>query len=161
MAVGEAGGEGRAAIAATDNKNPIHRNAKATTATTTLPNQIDPKQLQFEQKVGEGEFGVVYRASYLGTPVAVKVLKDNNAVALGDFRTELNVLQKREGADWFNPPPGWFRGWELVQESGLAASLSALCISVCLASLPHSPSPKAPTNHIPISTSSPTHTKNL
>ncbi len=36
--------------------------------------------------MGEGEFGVVYRASYLGTPVAVKVLKDNGAVALGDFR---------------------------------------------------------------------------
>jgi hypothetical protein len=48
--------------------------------------QIDPKAVQFEQKVGEGEFGIVYRAQYLGTPVAVKVLKDNNAVALGDFR---------------------------------------------------------------------------
>ena len=56
--------------------------------------QVDPKQLTFEQKVGEGEFGVVYRALYLGTPVAVKVLKDGDAVALGDFRTELNVLQK-------------------------------------------------------------------
>ncbi|KAI8477395.1 MAG: protein kinase [Monoraphidium minutum] len=56
--------------------------------------EVDPKKLQFEDKVGEGEFGIVYRATYLGTPVAVKVLKDNNAVALGDFRTELNVLQK-------------------------------------------------------------------
>lgn len=37
-------------------------------------------------QVGEGEFGVVYRAQYLGTIVAVKVLKDTNAVALGDFR---------------------------------------------------------------------------
>ncbi|KIY93408.1 protein kinase [Monoraphidium neglectum] len=48
--------------------------------------EIDPKLLQFGDKVGEGEFGIVYRASYLGTPVAVKVLKDNDAVALGDFR---------------------------------------------------------------------------
>ncbi len=29
-----------------------------------------------------------------GTQVAVKVLKETGAVALGDFRTELNVLQK-------------------------------------------------------------------
>jgi hypothetical protein len=56
--------------------------------------EVDPRQIAFGEKVGEGEFGVVYRASYLGTPVAVKVLKDNDAVALGDFRTELNVLQK-------------------------------------------------------------------
>jgi len=37
-------------------------------------------------QVGEGEFGVVYKAQYLGATVAVKVLKDTNAVALGDFR---------------------------------------------------------------------------
>jgi hypothetical protein len=36
--------------------------------------------------VGEGEFGTVYKAQYLGTTVAVKVLKDDNAVAIGDFR---------------------------------------------------------------------------
>jgi hypothetical protein len=48
--------------------------------------QINPKAITFGPKVGEGEFGVVYRAHFLGTPVAVKVLKDNDAVALGDFR---------------------------------------------------------------------------
>jgi hypothetical protein len=37
-------------------------------------------------QVGEGEFGIVYKAKYLGTMVAVKVLKNNDAVALGDFR---------------------------------------------------------------------------
>ncbi|KAF8063844.1 TRN1 [Scenedesmus sp. PABB004] len=56
--------------------------------------EVDPKQIVFEEKVGEGEFGVVYKAQHLGTTVAVKVLKDTNAVALGDFRTEMNVLQK-------------------------------------------------------------------
>ena len=40
----------------------------------------------------------MYRATYLGSPVAVKVLKDNDAVMLGDFRTELNVLQKLHSA---------------------------------------------------------------
>lgn len=30
----------------------------------------------------------MYRAQYLGTVVAVKVLKDTNAVALGDFRCD-------------------------------------------------------------------------
>lgn len=30
----------------------------------------------------------MYRAQYLGTVVAVKVLKDTNAVALGDFRSD-------------------------------------------------------------------------
>lgn len=38
------------------------------------------------KQVGEGEFGTVYKAQYLGTTVAVKVLKDDNAVAIGDFR---------------------------------------------------------------------------
>jgi serine/threonine protein kinase len=56
--------------------------------------KIDPKLLHFGDKVGEGEFGNVFLATLLGTPVAVKVLKDNDAVTLGDFRTELNVLQK-------------------------------------------------------------------
>jgi hypothetical protein len=36
----------------------------------------------------------VYKARWHGTPVAVKVLKDNSNLALGDFRTELNVLMK-------------------------------------------------------------------
>ena len=50
------------------------------------------------QPPGEGEFGVVYKARWHGSLVAVKVLKDMNAMALGDFRTELNVLQKARGA---------------------------------------------------------------
>ncbi|KXZ55947.1 hypothetical protein GPECTOR_2g1498 [Gonium pectorale] len=56
--------------------------------------EIDPISLKLNEKIGEGEFGVVYKANWNGTQVAVKVLKETGAVALGDFRTELNVLQK-------------------------------------------------------------------
>ena len=44
--------------------------------------------------LGEGEFGVVHKARWHGTIVAVKILKDTGAVAIGDFKTELNVLLK-------------------------------------------------------------------
>jgi len=44
--------------------------------------------------LGEGEFGVVHKARWHGTVVAVKILKDTGAVAIGDFKTELNVLLK-------------------------------------------------------------------
>lgn len=50
--------------------------------------------IQSNTRLGEGEFGVVHKARWHGTIVAVKVLKAENEVALGDFRTELNVLQK-------------------------------------------------------------------
>lgn len=56
--------------------------------------EIDPATIKLQDKIGEGEFGVVYKANWNGTQVAVKVLKETGAVALGDFRTELNVLQK-------------------------------------------------------------------
>ncbi|GFR46936.1 hypothetical protein Agub_g8584 [Astrephomene gubernaculifera] len=56
--------------------------------------EIDPVTIKLSEKIGEGEFGVVYKANWNGTLVAVKVLKETGAVALGDFRTELNVLQK-------------------------------------------------------------------
>jgi hypothetical protein len=46
-------------------------------------------------QVGEGEFGVVYKAKYLGTTLAVKVLKDTNVVALGDFRYDTPLLDKQ------------------------------------------------------------------
>jgi serine/threonine protein kinase len=57
--------------------------------------EIDPRHLRLINKVGEGEFGVVWKASYHGCPVAVKVLREGTSpVALGDFRTEVNVLTK-------------------------------------------------------------------
>ncbi|CAL5224575.1 g7281 [Coccomyxa viridis] len=56
--------------------------------------EIDPKDLQIMEKVGEGEFGTVHKAKWYGTIVAVKILRRSDAVAVGDFRTELNVMQK-------------------------------------------------------------------
>ncbi|KAK9904893.1 hypothetical protein WJX75_005037 [Coccomyxa subellipsoidea] len=56
--------------------------------------EIDPKDLQILEKVGEGEFGTVHKAKWYGTIVAVKILRRSDAVAVGDFRTELNTLQK-------------------------------------------------------------------
>ena len=37
---------------------------------------------------------MVHKARWHGTIVAVKILKDTGAVAIGDFKTELNVLLK-------------------------------------------------------------------
>ncbi|KAK9838136.1 hypothetical protein WJX81_003291 [Elliptochloris bilobata] len=56
--------------------------------------EIDPSDLVIGVKVGEGEFGTVHKATWHRTLVAVKVLRASDEVALGDFRTELNVLQK-------------------------------------------------------------------
>lgn len=43
---------------------------------------------------GEGEFGIVHKAMWHGTLVAAKILKVSNAIALGDFRSELEVMRK-------------------------------------------------------------------
>jgi len=43
---------------------------------------------------GEGEFGVVHKAMWHNTLVAAKIIKDSSAIALGDFRAELDVLRR-------------------------------------------------------------------
>ena len=43
---------------------------------------------------GEGEFGIVHKAMFHGTLVAAKILKTSSAIALGDFRSEIEVLRK-------------------------------------------------------------------
>lgn len=77
--------------------------------------EIERAQLRMDGKLGEGEFGVVYRyatgmytgrflkcvaspcvccrAGWNGTPVAAKVLKVHN-ITLGDLRTEVSVLRR-------------------------------------------------------------------
>jgi hypothetical protein len=56
--------------------------------------EIDPATLVLQGKLGEGEFGVVHRALWHGTAVAAKVLKASTAIALGDFRAEIEVLRR-------------------------------------------------------------------
>jgi hypothetical protein len=45
-------------------------------------------------RAGEGEFGIVHKALFHGTLVAAKILKGSSAIALGDFRSEIEVLRK-------------------------------------------------------------------
>ena len=61
---------------------------------TTPEWEINPAHLRIGPAIGEGEFGTVHASTWHGAPVAVKILKRSDGVALGDFRTELNVLQK-------------------------------------------------------------------
>lgn len=56
--------------------------------------EIDPNSLQIEEIIGEGEFGIVHKATWYGTVVAAKVLKNTSEIALGDFRAEIEVLRK-------------------------------------------------------------------
>lgn len=56
--------------------------------------EIDPATLIIMDKLGEGEFGIVHKAMWHGTLVAAKILKVSSAIALGDFRSELEVLRK-------------------------------------------------------------------
>ena len=49
---------------------------------------------QRRARAGEGEFGIVYKAMWHGTAVAAKILKNASAIALGDFRSEIEVLRK-------------------------------------------------------------------
>ena len=43
---------------------------------------------------GEGEFGIVHKAIWHGTAVAVKTLKTSSQLAVGDFRSEVELLQR-------------------------------------------------------------------
>lgn len=56
--------------------------------------EISASSLTILNKLGEGEFGEVFKARYNGTYVAVKQLKSSDQIALGDFRTEMSTLRK-------------------------------------------------------------------
>ncbi|MEW5309905.1 MAG: hypothetical protein WDW38_001748 [Sanguina aurantia] len=56
--------------------------------------EVNPKELHLVEKIGSGEFGDVYRATWHGSNVAAKLLKRSDEIALGDFRTEIAILRK-------------------------------------------------------------------
>jgi hypothetical protein len=56
--------------------------------------EVDARDLVIINKLGEGEFGEVFKARYHGTYVAVKQLKSSDQIALGDFRTEMSTLRR-------------------------------------------------------------------
>lgn len=79
--------------------------------------EIEPDTLVLGSKLGEGEFGVVYRALWHGTAVAAKVLKASSDIALGDFRSEIEVLRKVGGG------AGWSRGVGVRRSARAAPTL--------------------------------------
>lgn len=56
--------------------------------------EMDPANLVINEKLGEGEFGIVHRARWFGTAVAAKMLKGSSDIALGDFRGEVDILRR-------------------------------------------------------------------
>lgn len=56
--------------------------------------EMDPGNLVIMEKLGEGEFGIVHKARWFGTIVAVKMLKGSSDIALGDFRGEIDILRR-------------------------------------------------------------------
>jgi len=87
-----------------DRENPIQAMALVDVSGTKLGQsvryddhklwEIDAGDIEFVRKLGEGEFGEVHMGRWNGTLVAVKVLHKSDEVAMGDFRTERNVLMR-------------------------------------------------------------------
>ena len=57
-----------------------------------LPEDINLQQIEKDSsfKIGGGSFGDVYKSKLLGTPVAVKVSKDDANL---DFSSEIRILR--------------------------------------------------------------------
>lgn len=58
--------------------------------------EIPFSEIAFGDRIGEGTFGLVYKATWRGSPVAVKMLKMQNITehALQEFRKELQILAR-------------------------------------------------------------------
>ncbi|XP_028774557.1 serine/threonine-protein kinase STY17 isoform X2 [Neltuma alba] len=58
--------------------------------------EIDTNQLKFENKVGSGSFGDLYRGTYCSQDVAIKVLKPDkiNTEMLREFAQEVYIMRK-------------------------------------------------------------------
>ncbi|KAH3746176.1 serine/threonine-protein kinase STY46 [Pelomyxa schiedti] len=64
------------------------------TMTTWLSTQLDYTDLFFEEKIGEGSFASVWKGSWRHTPVAIKLLKNQNPseASFTEFKREVRVL---------------------------------------------------------------------
>eukprot|EP00210_Caulerpa_lentillifera_P005600 g5357.t1 len=103
--------------------------------------EIDREDIELKEKIGEGEFGIVYKALWHGTYLAAKLLKSTDSVALADFKTELSMLRKCHhphtvqfiGAVTREPPfmiiTEFMNGGSLadVFKSGITLSISRAC----------------------------------
>mmetsp|Transcript_2635 Transcript_2635/g.6192 ORF Transcript_2635/g.6192 Transcript_2635/m.6192 type:complete len:653 (+) Transcript_2635:298-2256(+) len=56
--------------------------------------EISADTVEKSSKLGAGEFGTVYKATWNETPVAMKVLKHSDNLAIGEFVTEMNMMRK-------------------------------------------------------------------
>ncbi|MCI34296.1 putative serine/threonine-protein kinase, partial [Trifolium medium] len=56
--------------------------------------EIDPSQLKYENKVGSGSFGDLFRGSYCSQDVAIKVLKPERISTdmLKEFAQEVYIM---------------------------------------------------------------------
>mmetsp|Transcript_16968 Transcript_16968/g.24169 ORF Transcript_16968/g.24169 Transcript_16968/m.24169 type:complete len:806 (-) Transcript_16968:286-2703(-) len=63
-------------------------------STFAFSGTIQMKDLQLEEIIGGGGFGLVYKALWLGTPVAVKMLNyPSNKSVIEEFAAEINLLK--------------------------------------------------------------------
>lgn len=85
-------------------KSIIHKRSNLTMATDagrSLQSDIDFDELKLQEVIGGGGFGQVWRATWRGTPVAVKVLTGSAQThhiakaVLEEFKAEINLLKVR------------------------------------------------------------------
>jgi len=57
--------------------------------------EIDPTELEYDSKIGEGAYGIVWKGKFRGTPVAIKQLKDENweESKVQEFRKETQLVR--------------------------------------------------------------------